>query len=337
MPAPVVIQEPEVENAQAPPEAQESVDNYQENLYQQPMPNHTIDQEPVLTNGHEEAPDANDLDQKPPSPPTIESSLPTDSNRRTPTPTAFIQTPESASPETKLAPEEPDEIEPEPEITEQKPSKPFSWADMASKNTPAPRTNVQQGTVVKVNRTPEQPPADTSNNDSIPRQQRVLRNTGNTRRDDDRGGGFGDRSDRRGPGGRDSRYPDNHQIFVGNLPYEINEADLGEHFSGFGQVAEVKINYSTTNNPSFGFVIFKDPKSVESVLRVMPTQFKNHYRINIEEKKQRNNRDSNRRGGEPRRGGMGESRGGRRGPPPPNMRRDRQGSREGPRPNGPRR
>ena len=66
----------------------------------------------------------------------------------------------------------------------------------------------------------------------MPRQQRALRNTGNARRDDDRGGGFGDRLDRRGPGGRDSRYPDNHQIFVGNLPYEINETDLGEHFSG---------------------------------------------------------------------------------------------------------
>jgi len=44
-----------------------------------------------------------------------------------------------------------------------------------------------------------------------------------------------------------------------------------------------------------------------------PTQYKNQFRINIEEKKPRNNRDSNRRGGEPRRGGIGEPRGGRRG------------------------
>ena len=34
-------------------------------------------------------------------------------------------------------------------------SKPFSWADLASKNTPAVRTPVQQGVVVKANRSPK--------------------------------------------------------------------------------------------------------------------------------------------------------------------------------------
>ena len=60
----------------------------------------------------------------------------------------------------KISPQEPVEEESkvaveEVEVAEPKaPSKPFSWADMASKNTPAVRGNVQQGTVVKVNRPP---------------------------------------------------------------------------------------------------------------------------------------------------------------------------------------
>lgn len=107
-----------------------------------------------------------------------------------------------------------------------------------------------------------------------------------------------------GPGSTNIRYPDNQQIFVGNLPYEISEDDLREHFTGickdlfnidslfyqallwkilslgvteqlsfvfsdFGSVLEVRINQSNSNNPNFGFVIFEDPKSVQSVLEVM--------------------------------------------------------------------
>ena len=68
-------------------------------------------------------------------------------------------------------------------------------------------------------------------------------------REDERS--FGDRPDtqrRAGPvggnaqssggqfsGNRDQmpiRYPDNQQIFVGNLPYDIMESDLRDHFSG---------------------------------------------------------------------------------------------------------
>ena len=65
-----------------------------------------------------------------------------------------MQDAESDLPETQTMTEEFSEVSlKEPEVNKPKPqSKPFSWADMASKNTPAPRTNVQQGTVVKVNR-----------------------------------------------------------------------------------------------------------------------------------------------------------------------------------------
>ena len=50
-------------------------------------------------------------------------------------------------------------------------------------------------------------------------------------RRDDRGErrGFGPGS---GGGGSGIRYPDNQQIFVGNLPYDMSENDLREHFQG---------------------------------------------------------------------------------------------------------
>ena len=54
-------------------------------------------------------------------------------------------------------------------------------------------------------------------------------------RDEDRGG-VGDRPDfvRRGGfgPGNSVRYPDNQQIFIGNLPFDMTEADLREHFAG---------------------------------------------------------------------------------------------------------
>uniref|UniRef100_H2Z8K6 Ras GTPase-activating protein-binding protein 2 n=1 Tax=Ciona savignyi TaxID=51511 RepID=H2Z8K6_CIOSA len=205
------------------------------------------------------------------------------------------------------------------------PSKPFSWADLASKNTPA-RSNVQQGTVVKVVQ-PEPEPVEAA---PKPARQPRANQRFNAPKEEDRS--YGDRNDARrqreapgGGGGGSVRYPDNQQIFVGNLPYDIKEVDLKNHFTDFGNVIEVRINHSHSNNPSFGFVIFENPSSVEKVLEIMPTQYKNNQRINIEEKKQRNARDP-RRGGDSRRG-AGDIRN-RRGGGSTQMRRDRPGSRD---------
>lgn len=202
-----------------------------------------------------------------------------------------------------------------------------SWAALASKNTPA-QHNFQQGTVVKMNQAHEVGNIDQAQKPA----QRPPRSQPPPQRDDpgDAGGDVGGR--------RGTRYPDNQQIFVGNLPYEITENDLRDHFTEFGDIIDVRINHSHTSNPSFGFVIFEDPKSVEEVLRQMPTTFKNNKRINIEEKKQRGLQRDGRRGPGGWDARRDNNRGGRmqnRGPP----RKDWGGPKEGQRPNnyGPRR
>lgn len=52
-------------------------------------------------------------------------------------------------------------------------------------------------------------------------------------------------------------------------------------FAEFGKVIEVRINHSHTSNPSFGFVIFEDPKSVEEVLHEMVTKTFKLCKVNV--------------------------------------------------------
>nr|CAB3247825.1 ras GTPase-activating protein-binding protein 2 [Phallusia mammillata] len=342
--------EEELEQSQAPTQ----VPAYQDKYSSQPATNQNLDepttlqQPPVMTNGLDQR-----LEESPVNEPV--SNIPDVQEDQTPSPTRSLTpeikreaTPTPAIEDLQL--DEPPKVVEQPKeeeaIVETKPTAPkiLSWADRASKNTPA-QSKTQQGTVVKVHQQPEP----TEPTEAPPRAQRPQRpNQRNYQRDDDRDRGFGDRSDqprRSGPigagttgppGGRDQmpiRYPDQQQIFVGNLPYDISESDLKDHFADFGKVIEVRINHSHSNNPSFGFVIFEECQAVDRVLEVMPTHYKDKHRINIEEKKQRSARDNNRRiGGDQRRGPgmMGDGRGARRGGGggPMGIRRDRQGSRE---------
>lgn len=357
--------EPECEDEiiQSPPPAAEQT--YTENYYPATAPptSHTPEQQSThpLTNGIDRL-------SEPPSASAVDTLV---------TPVPEPELPVQPSPEPSPLPEEPTEVipdsppSPEPhiptedvsqvsaeepetlpeelnldEVPDIKPAstKPFSWADMASKNTPA-RTNFPPPTTTKVQPQVFTPPEPVVEPVVEPQPPRQNRNPPRNNFNNDRGDGGPDmRPHNRRPGGPGQngpiRYPDNQQVFVGNLPYEINEAELREHFAKFGKVIEVRINYSHTSNPSFGFVIFEDPKSVEEVLHQMPITFKSDrgdHRINIEEKKQRsrdNNRNRGGMGGDQRRmGGGGDMRGGRRGGPPM-MRRDRQGSRDGQRQGG---
>lgn len=119
------------------------------------------------------------------------------------------------------------------------------------------------------------------------------------------------------------RYPDSHQLFVGNLPHDVDKSELKEFFqnlgnslAGYGNVVELRIN-SGGKLPNFGFVVFDDPEPVQKILGNRPIMFRSEVRLNVEEKKTRAAREGDRRDNRPRgpggpRGGLG---GGIRGPP----------------------
>ncbi|KAM9314399.1 ras GTPase-activating protein-binding protein 2 isoform 6-T6 [Pholidichthys leucotaenia] len=102
---------------------------------------------------------------------------------------------------------------------------------------------------------------------------------------------------------RNARYPDSHQLFVGNLPHDIDEAELKEFFMTYGNVVELRINTKGVGGklPNFGFVVFDDSDPVQRILGAKPIMFRGEVRLNVEEKKTRAVRERETRGGEERR------------------------------------
>lgn len=120
--------------------------------------------------------------------------------------------------------------------------------------------------------------------------------------------------------------PDTHQIFIGNLPSNITEADIKDIFKEYGTIVEIRLNAK-----NFGFVAFDTPEPAERILkREKPIVF-GKSTINVEEKRASG---SGARGG-PRRefgakvrndsGSRGNVPGGRAGPPMGNRDRPRGG------------
>ncbi|XP_048366599.1 ras GTPase-activating protein-binding protein 2 isoform X3 [Sphaerodactylus townsendi] len=94
------------------------------------------------------------------------------------------------------------------------------------------------------------------------------------------------------------RYPDSHQLFVGNLPHDIDENELKEFFMSFGNVVELRINTKGVGGklPNFGFVVFDDCEPVQKILLAKPVMFRGEVRLNVEEKKTRAARERETRG-----------------------------------------
>ncbi|XP_075217399.1 ras GTPase-activating protein-binding protein 2 isoform X2 [Lycorma delicatula] len=109
----------------------------------------------------------------------------------------------------------------------------------------------------------------------------------------DDGNNFGDNDKRRsGP----QQYPDNQQLFLGNLPLNATESDLRDLFGKFGPIIDLRImnkpnmKGQTGNKlPNYGFIVFEDVSTVQTVLNSRPFFFppENGTKLNVEEKKTR--------------------------------------------------
>ncbi|KAK7891596.1 hypothetical protein WMY93_023559 [Mugilogobius chulae] len=220
---------------------------------------------------------------------------------------------------TTTAPTEPAATEPATAAPEE--NRPFSWASVTSKNLP-PAVPVSGSLphVVKVPpttqpraevKTESQTTAQRPQRDQRPREQRP---GGAPPVHRPRPGREGEQGEVEGR--RPARYPDAHQLFVGNVPHDVEKTELKEFFE-LGTVLELRIN-SGGKLPNFGFVVFDDAEPVQKILSNRPIKFRNDVRLNVEEKKTRSVREGERRDLRPRGpGGPGGPRigGGPRGPP----------------------
>ncbi|XP_068428215.1 ras GTPase-activating protein-binding protein 1 [Clinocottus analis] len=266
----------------------------------------------------------------------------------TPTPTAAASTPTEADTNAsddqkeKSAAAAPTAAEPasstatpaEPTPAAPEENRPFSWASVTSKNLPPSGAVPVSGIpphVVKA--APAAPPRADVKAESQTATQRPQRDQ---RPREPRPGGpppvhRGPRPVREGEQGetegrRVVRYPDAQQLFVGNVPHDVDKTELKEFFEQYGTVLELRIN-SGGKLPNFGFVVFDDSEPVQKILSNRPIKFRGDVRLNVEEKKTRSAREGDRRDIRPRGpggpggprerigGGSGGGGGGPRGPP----------------------
>ncbi|XP_074647061.1 ras GTPase-activating protein-binding protein 2-like [Tubulanus polymorphus] len=265
---------------------------------------------------------------------------------------------EEEPPTVIIGKEEELETEPLSEQDMQEAPKTFSWAAMASK-TPSAGGSSAPITVPAVSNkpvpaAPSKPAAvaasevvkTTEETNNAPQPQRPPRSarerSGAIRERGSQGGSVG-----RGESGeidesRKQRWPDHHQLFVGNLPLDTTVEELRTYFEDFGKVVDVRINTKGTDKKHYGFISFEQARLVNEILKNRKDlkKFRKDYpRLNVEEKKPRSDLGRpgsglrpNMRGGSMGLGRGGGMRGGMRGGMSigGNPRADTRGGRGGP-------
>ncbi|XP_041115532.1 ras GTPase-activating protein-binding protein 2-like isoform X2 [Polyodon spathula] len=194
----------------------------------------------------------------------------------------------------------------EPTSNTQELPKAFSWASVTSKNLPPSGTVPSSGIPPHVVKAPaSQTRMENKLEVQAPpprvRDQRTRERPGFVPRGPRPGRGESESSDM--DNRRTVRYPDSHQLFVGNLPHDIDENELKDFFMTFGNVVELRINTKGVGGklPNFGFVVFDDSDPVQRILGAKPIMFRGEVRLNVEEKKTRAFRERETRSGDDRR------------------------------------
>lgn len=190
----------------------------------------------------------------------------------------FNDTPFDEEPEEAEEEEEPERPRSETEApledvsgepAESVPEKPKTWAALAASRTPSAQSSAAPATNSRPVRQAQQPLSQ-SGLTPPPRPQPA-----SARSSKDARGGMGSREARLTA----RNAPDNHQVFIGNLPMGIKDEEVRNVFSKYGTILEIRLNPK-----NFGFVIFNSSEPVEQILINRPIKIGDHE-INIEEKK----------------------------------------------------
>ncbi|KAJ9069875.1 Nucleolar protein 12 [Entomophthora muscae] len=71
-------------------------------------------------------------------------------------------------------------------------------------------------------------------------------------------------------GNEEKDYPKKSSVFIGNIPLDIEEEDIWQHFEKCGKVCGVRVvrDKSTNLGKGFGYVLFESPSSVQLALNL---------------------------------------------------------------------
>lgn len=92
---------------------------------------------------------------------------------------------------------------------------------------------------------------------------------------------------------------DKKKLFVGNLPWSVNEQALKEMFSPFGEITEAVVisDRYTGRSKGFGFVTFAQEADAEKAITEMANKEMEGRKIVVNVAKPREERSNDRRGG----------------------------------------
>lgn len=103
-----------------------------------------------------------------------------------------------------------------------------------------------------------------------------------------------------------------NKIYVGNLPFSVDEQELHQMFEQFGEIesANLIIDRASGRSKGFGFVSFKDKGAMSKALSLNDTEI-NGRKLRVNEARERERTEGGRGGDRRGSGGGGGGRGDR--------------------------